>query len=70
VEAEAKRFEPDATMLTLYLVRGRHADATKRVPVTVDGSPDIFTMPRSMARLHLPPGRHTLTLQWDGAVKR
>lgn len=70
VEAQAKRFEPRSDALTLYIVRGRYANAPKRVPVRVDEAVELITLPRSMARLRLAPGHHVLSLEWDGTVRR
>lgn len=69
-EAEAKRFESSADWLTLYVVRGRYADAIKPVTVTLDETVKLVTLPRSMARLRVAPGHHLLDLEWDGRVSR
>lgn len=70
VEREAKLFQPTSDAFTLYVVRGRYLDAIKPVDVKINGNIDVRTLPRSMVRLRLPPGNHTLSLTWDGTERR
>lgn len=66
VEADAKRFEADPTSLTVYVLRNRWGDASVVVPVTVDGATSAATIPVSLVRLHLKPGAHRMSAQWEG----
>lgn len=70
IETEAKRFAPSANLLTVYVVRGRWVDAVSFVSFQVDDRSPIATLPRSMARLRLEPGTHTLALTWNGTTHR
>jgi hypothetical protein len=65
-DTAAKRFQPDNEALIVYVVRHRWADASNLVPVSVDAAPALMTVPESMMRVMLPPGRHQLSLSWDG----
>lgn len=69
-EEDAKRFEASPGLLTIYIVRGRRADAVRPVKVALDGSLEVVTLPRSMARLRVQPGPHVLELEWQGEVRR
>ena len=66
VEADAKRFEASADALTLYVVRKRWADASKRAVVTLDGRTRVTTIPESIMRIRLKPGEHRVAVEWDG----
>jgi hypothetical protein len=66
VEASAKRFEPSPEAATLYVVRRRWGDTANRVPVSVDDRPPVLTIPDSLVRVRLKPGRHQVVLDWDG----
>ena len=66
VEAKAKQFEPTPNAVTVYIVRRRWADASNRVPVSVDGQPPVSTIPESFMRVRLSPGEHQLAFEWDG----
>jgi hypothetical protein len=68
VEADAKRFEPTAGLLTVYVVRSAWADAVRPLAITVDGEAQIGTLPRSLIRLRLAPGAHQLAFEWDERV--
>ena len=61
-ERQAKRFvgRPDA--LVLYLVRNSLNDRPGLVTVVIDGKKSVGTVPRSLARIAIPSGRHELTL--------
>lgn len=65
VEAEAKRFQPDPAALTVYVVRRRWLDSVEAVPLTVDSQETIRTVPLSLVRLRLRPGKHDLSVSWD-----
>lgn len=67
VEAEVKRFEPEANRLTVFVVRKRWADASERIVFRVEGRTPVTTVPESFVRLRLAPGRHQLALTWNGA---
>jgi hypothetical protein len=65
VDTEAKRFAPDESAFTLYIVRQRWADALHRVDISVDDRP-VGTVPESFIRARLRPGTHRLVLDWEG----
>ncbi|MCK6374817.1 MAG: hypothetical protein L6Q69_12020 [Zoogloea sp.] len=64
IEADAKRFEPTAGKLTVYLVRKRWGDSQNVVRVSSDGGSAVDTVPESFARWRLPAGGHRLNLTW------
>jgi hypothetical protein len=66
VEAEAKRFEPLADALTIYIVRKRWGDTGNQVVVNADGRARVTTIPESLTRLRVPAGPHRLVLEWEG----
>lgn len=66
VEADAKRFQPDPAALTVYVVRRRWLDSVDAVPLAVDGQETIMTVPLSLVRLRLRPGKHELSVAWEG----
>ncbi len=68
-DRQAKRFQPDEQAFTLYVVRYRWADASRRVPVTIDTGSEVTTVPGSMVRLRLKPGTHRLSFTWQGETK-
>jgi hypothetical protein len=61
----AKRFEPAADRLTVYVVRKRWADSKGLVRVGAEGGPSVDTIPQSLARLHLAAGSHRLAATWS-----
>lgn len=65
-DAEAKRFEGDPAALTVFVVRRIWSDGRNRLDVTVDGGRGIETVPRSMIRMKLVPGRHVLSFEYAG----
>lgn len=67
-EADAKRFEAAPGVLTVYVVRSAWADAVRPLAVTVDGTAQIGTLPRSLIRLRLAPGTHQLAFEWNARV--
>ncbi len=66
VEEDAKRFNGMAGALTVYVLRRSWGDASVVVPVKVDGATGAATIPESLVRLRLTPGKHTLSTTWDG----
>ena len=64
-EADAKRFEPAADKLTVYVVRKRWGDAVNVVMLTVDRAAAVETVPESFVRLRLTPGTHVLRVTWS-----
>ncbi|MEQ1803846.1 MAG: hypothetical protein ABL900_00565 [Burkholderiaceae bacterium] len=66
VEADAKRFEPIADALTLYVVRRRWRDTIKPTIVSIDERTRVTTIPESIVRIRLKPGEHRLAVEWDG----
>ena len=44
----------------------RWADAVNRIDMRVDGVAPVTTVPESLVRLRLAPGRHRLALSWNG----
>mgnify|MGYP001580077443 CR=1 FL=1 len=71
IEADqrAKLFKPDDQAFTLYVVRHRWADASERVPVTIDAGSEMLTVPESMLRIRLTPGSHRVSMAWEGKSK-
>jgi len=67
VEALAKRFEPNADALTVYVLRKRWGDARNLVVASIDGRRQVTTIPESLVRIRLKPGEHRLALSWDGS---
>jgi len=66
VEAEAKRFLPVADAATVYVVRRSGRDHSERIVVDVGERGSLETIPRSFARLRLPPGSHALSFTRHG----
>lgn len=66
VEAEAKRFAGAVATLTVYVLRRSWNDPSMVVPFKVDGAAGAATIPESLVRMRLTPGRHNLSAQWDG----
>ncbi|HEU4459937.1 MAG TPA: hypothetical protein VFR90_12515 [Methylibium sp.] len=69
-EADAKRFDATPGVFTVYVVRSAWTDAIRPLNVRVDGTRDIGTLPRSLIRLKLSPGKHELSFEWNGRVWR
>lgn len=65
VEAEAKRFEGTSDALTVFVLRRSWGDASVVVPVTVDGTSGAATIPESLVRMRLAPGKHRISAKWD-----
>lgn len=64
VEAEAKRFEPTAGLLTVYVVRKRWGDTRNEVRLTTGLGTTAMTVPESLVRMRLKPGTHRLVAEW------
>lgn len=65
-DAEAKRFAPDPTALTVYVVRRNWGDGRNFVKVQADNGPFAETLPDTMVRIKLQPGAHTIAFEVDG----
>lgn len=65
-DAEAKRFAPDPGALTVYVVRRNWADGRALVTVRADGGSAFETLPETMVRMKLAPGRHTIAFEFEG----
>lgn len=65
-DAAAKRFLPDPSALTVYVVRRNWADAIRVVPVQAGSGPAVDTLPDTMIRMRLAPGRHDISFLSDG----
>lgn len=65
-DAEAKRFAPDPSRLTVYVVRRNWGDGSGFVNVYPDGGPGIETVPRAMVRLKFAPGEHSIAFEYGG----
>lgn len=70
VEVQAKRFESTPGLLTVYVVRWSWVDSVRPLLLTLDGSTRIGTLPRSLIRMRLVPGDHTVAFEWDGKTQR
>jgi hypothetical protein len=67
VEAQAKKFEAQADVLTVYVVRRRWGDTANLLKLSVDRELSAETLPDSFVRLRLRPGTHELQTGWaDG----
>lgn len=65
-DAQAKRFEPDPTALTVFVVRRIWADGRNVLKVSIDDRIEAETVPNSMVRLKTEPGAHVISFQFDG----
>jgi hypothetical protein len=70
VEAEAKRFESAPGLLTVFVVRWNWTDSVRPLLLTLDGSTQVGTLPKSLVRLRLTPGDHIVAFEWDGKTRR
>lgn len=70
VEAEAKRFEADPDLLTVFVVRWNWTDSVRPLLLTLDGFTQVGTLPKSLVRLRLTPGDHVVAFEWDGKTRR
>lgn len=65
-DAEAKRFTPDPSALTVYVVRRNWGDGRNFVKVQADNGPVAETLPDTMVRIRLRPGAHTIAFEFEG----
>ncbi|MBX3618979.1 MAG: hypothetical protein KF891_03145 [Rhizobacter sp.] len=65
-DTEAKRFAPDPQALTVYIVRRNWGDSRHFVKVRADGGIAVETLPDTMVRMKLKPGRHTIAFEFEG----
>jgi hypothetical protein len=65
-DADAKRFAPDPTALTVFVVRRNWGDGRNLVKIHADNGPGIETLPNTMVRLKLKPGAHAITFEFEG----
>lgn len=65
-EEQAHRLAGEPGALTVYVVRHRWADAVNVVPISIDGGPEVQTVPQSFVRRRLRPGEHRLEFEWNG----
>lgn len=65
-DLQAKQFAADTAAFTLYVVRHRMNDGIVQVPIAIDGSKPVVTVPESMVRARLKPGPHQITATWNG----
>jgi hypothetical protein len=70
VELEAKRFQPERGVLTLYIVRRSWVDKIVPITISVDGVVHIGTLPDSLIRLRVMPGEHEIAFERDGKDRR
>lgn len=66
LDAKAKRFESDPSHLIVYITRYNWSDAASNIRLGLADSPDHALLPKTMIRMRLPAGRHTLNLHWKG----
>lgn len=65
-DAQAKLFEADAALLTVYVVRQSWGDGANVLKLDVDGGHAIETLPDTMVRFRLKPGGHDLVFAFEG----
>ncbi|MBL8316353.1 MAG: hypothetical protein JNK55_21690 [Rubrivivax sp.] len=65
-DAEAKRFAPDPSALTVYVVRRNWGDGRNFVKVQADNGPAVETLPDTMVRVKFTPGTHTIAFEFEG----
>lgn len=65
MNAEAKKFTPNANYSQVYIYRNETMGAALSMPVTVDGKLAGTTGPNSFFKLDLPEGKHVITSQGD-----
>lgn len=68
-DAEAKRFTPDPSALTVYVVRRNWSDGG-RLDVKADSGPAVETLPNTMVRMKLAPGQHSISFEFEGRPQR
>ncbi len=65
-DADAKRFAPDPSALTVFVVRRNWGDGRNFVKVYSDGGLGIETLPNTMVRLKFKPGAHVIAFEFEG----
>lgn len=65
-DADAKRFAPDPSALTVYVVRRNWFDGGNFVNVQADNGPTAETLPDTMVRIKVRPGPHTVAFEFGG----
>jgi len=65
LDAEAKKFVPNANYAQVYVYRNETLGAALSMPVAVNGKLAGTTGPNSFFKFDLPEGKHTLTSQDD-----
>lgn len=65
-DADAKRFAPDPTALTVFVVRRNWGDGRHLVKVYSDGGQGVETLPNTMVRLKFKPGAHVIAFEFEG----
>lgn len=65
MDAEAKKFAPNANYSQVYVYRNETMGAALSMPVTVDGKLAGTTGPNSFFKFDLPAGKHVITSQGD-----
>jgi len=63
MDAEAKKFAPNANYSQVYVYRNETMGAALSMPVTVDGKLAGTTGPNSFFKFDLPAGKHVITSQ-------
>lgn len=65
---EAASFAADPRALTVYVIRRSWGDAAERVSLSAAQTTEAALLPKTWARLRLPPGASTLQAQWAGGT--
>ncbi|MBA4342290.1 MAG: hypothetical protein C0423_09070 [Methylibium sp.] len=61
-QAQALQGQPEK--LTVYVLRNNWADPVLPAEVALEGRAAFPTLPRTMLRLSLPPGDHSISVHW------
>lgn len=65
-DAQAKRFQADPVLFTVYVVRHSWGDGANVLKLHLDDGPAMETLPDTMVRLRLKPGGHHLAFEFEG----
>lgn len=65
-DAQARQLAADPVALTVYVLRRSRPDTQSRLALLADGRAVAETVPSSLVRLRLAPGRHALAVEVDG----
>ena len=68
LDAEAKKFKPNASYAQVYVYRNETLGAALSMPVTVNGKLAGTSGPNSFFKFDLPEGKHTLTSQGNESI--